>query len=266
MAAVSLVQCKGEIPLNQRPTLLQIQRQTSLLEYAFIRRDAAGRYSLTDIHEMAGRHNRHQPSAWRQGSRVDHLIEAFRLLDSYPDIDPLVTVTAGPIAARGSFAVEELAILYASWISEEHGQRIREAIASGKPLESDEDLKIKAIKIFSRAIGLDDAANEPIEPMSKPALIRFVQDYISTRRVVASRDIRDVLFSVTGEDITSNRIGRILGQLGCEAKVVSGINLQVTLLGFDSGLSLDSTDNELSEARRQDLDGVRIRLNKALAA
>lgn len=250
--------------MNQATSLLQANRLKAIIEYRCIRRDSAGRYSLTDIHEMSGRHSCHIPGNWNRRGRIDHVIDTFRQL--YPNVDPLVVVTIGVRANRGTFAVEELAILYASWISEEHGQRIREAIASGKPLDSDEALKIKASKIFSRAIGLDDAANDPIEPMSKPALIRFVLDYISSRRVVAARDIRDVLFSVTGEDITSNRIGVILGQLGCEGRSVGGINLQVTPLGFHAGLSLDSLDNELTDARQDDLDGVRIRLNKALAA
>ncbi|MBD9631411.1 KilA-N domain-containing protein [Pseudomonas sp. PDM19] len=247
--------------MNQRPTLLQIQRQTSLLEYAFIRRDAAGRYNLANIHEMAGGYSRDKPGNWRQGGRLNDLIDRFR--DSYPGIDLVVVVNSGPTANRGTYPVEELAKLYASWVSEEHSQRIREAIAAGKPFESDEDLKIKAIKIFSHAIGLENAANDPIEPMSKPALIRFVLDYISTRRVVAARDIRDVLFSVTGEEITSNRIGIILVDLGCEWKTVGSTKLQVTPLGVNAGLSLDSTDNELTDARQDDLDGVRERLNRA---
>lgn len=249
--------------MSNATSLLQIQRLTSLLEYQFIRRDAAGRYNLADIHEMAGRHTRCIPGNWNRNGRVEHLIEAFRLRSSYPNLEPLAVVKTGPRTGCGTFAVEELAILYADWISPEHGQRIREAMASGKSVESDIELKIKALRLMSRTLGFEDAANDAVQPMGKPALIRFVQDYIRTRRVVTSKDITAVLMSVTGEDNPSRRVGNILVQLGCEWRTVGSAKLYLTPLGFESDLSLDSTDNELTQARQEDLDSVRLRLNAA---
>lgn len=235
-----------------------VRRIGALLDSQSIRRDSAGRYSLTDIHRMAGRHARHMPSNWTLRGRVDHIIDTFRQL--YPNVEPLVAVTAGPNAARGTYAIAELATLYADWIDPELGLRVRELIFAGATVQNDHEACIQAAALLTEAYGgrftVSVAVND--EPPSAPDIdieyvTRLIANYIRDRKVVANVDIRETVHNLIGVDVHSNTIGLILGQLGCEAKQVGNGKLFITPLGLASGLSLESSSPLLTAAH---IDGV----------
>ena len=79
-----------------------------------IRRDADGRFSLTDLHRAAGGGGRHQPALWLRNSQTEDLVaELMRYTDSYTA--PVVTIRGGP--QQGTFVAKELVYAYAMWIS-----------------------------------------------------------------------------------------------------------------------------------------------------
>lgn len=79
-----------------------------------VRRDAAGRYSLNDLHRAAGGANKHRPSLWVENQQTRQLAET---LEREAEIPALVSVHGG--AAAGTFAARELVYAYAMWISPE---------------------------------------------------------------------------------------------------------------------------------------------------
>lgn len=91
-----------------------------------IRRDAAGRYCLNDLHQASGGAKRHQPSDWMRRRQTQELVAEIvetgvglpesgqAPLREFPEA-PVVTVNDG--FANGTYAVKELVYAYAMWIS-----------------------------------------------------------------------------------------------------------------------------------------------------
>jgi len=80
-----------------------------------VRRDAAGRYCLNDLHRAAGGENRHQPGKFTTLKTTRELADA--LLAGLSEIGeaPLATVNDG--IDNGTYAAKELVYAYAMWIS-----------------------------------------------------------------------------------------------------------------------------------------------------
>lgn len=75
-----------------------------------IRQDAAGRFSLNDLHKAAGGEKRHQPSDWLRLQQTQALVaELEREAPGIPGTDVVLGV--------GTFARRELVIAYAAWIA-----------------------------------------------------------------------------------------------------------------------------------------------------
>lgn len=234
-----------------------VRRIGALLDSQSIRRDSAGRYNLADIHRLGGRHARHQPSHWTQGGRIDHVIDTFRQL--YPNVEPLVTVRGGGPTA-GTYAIAELAILYADWIDPELGLRVRELIAAGATVQNVYESYVQAAALLTEAsagkftvsVAVNDEA--PSAPdIDLEYVSRLIANYIRDRKVVAIVDIRETIHNLIGVDVNACRIGAVLRQLGCEAKTVGSNYIYITPLGFASGLSLGSAGPLLTAAH---IDGV----------
>lgn len=77
-----------------------------------IRQDAAGRYSLNDLHRAAGGANRHRPSLWVENQQTRQLADE---IEGEAGIPALVSIHGG--AAPGTYAARELVYAYAMWIS-----------------------------------------------------------------------------------------------------------------------------------------------------
>jgi hypothetical protein len=76
-----------------------------------IRQDDSGRFCLNDLHHAAGGAAKHKPSEWLRNRHTQAL--AYEL--GKAGIPALVSVKGG--RAPGVFAVRELVIAYAAWIS-----------------------------------------------------------------------------------------------------------------------------------------------------
>lgn len=86
-----------------------------------VRRDAAGRYSLNDLHRAAGGEKRHQPSDWLRIQQTKDLVEELRMsspeIPGDESIQPLES-KAGPVEnGGGTYVVRELVYAYTMWIS-----------------------------------------------------------------------------------------------------------------------------------------------------
>lgn len=96
-----------------------------------IRQDAAGRYSLNDLHRAAGGEQRHQPRYFLANQQTIELIA--ELGDSG---NPLSVQRGG--ADQGTYAAKELVYAYAMWISAAfHLKVIRayDAMATARPAD-----------------------------------------------------------------------------------------------------------------------------------
>lgn len=77
-----------------------------------IRRDAEGRFCLNDLHRAAGGEDRHGPKRWMVNASTHEVIAALK--DENPSFEP-VDLSRGRYG--GTYAVEDLALSYAMWIS-----------------------------------------------------------------------------------------------------------------------------------------------------
>lgn len=89
-----------------------------------IRRDAAGRYCLNDLHQASGGEAKNQPPRWLRLMQTQDLIqELLETGDRYPemgsgldqDLQPVIAIEGG--LGQGTYAVKELVYAYAMWIS-----------------------------------------------------------------------------------------------------------------------------------------------------
>lgn len=76
-----------------------------------IRQDSDGRFCLNDLHRAAGGVKRHAPNEWLRNRKTKELAQEI----SRPGIPGLVSIRGGK--HPGVFAVRELVIAYAAWIS-----------------------------------------------------------------------------------------------------------------------------------------------------
>lgn len=244
------------------------RRITALIDSQTLRRDAEGRYSLTDIHRMSGRFARHRPGSWAQSAPVNHQTDTFR--DLYLNFEPIVVATTGPIADRGTYAIAELAILYADWIDPSLGQRLRALIAAGSTVQDAHECYVQAAALLTEAsegrltvtVTVND--NVPDTPAYDPDYItRLIASYVDGRKVVAIVDVRETVHNLIGVDIDSWQVGRILRQLCCQRKHTGHGDLYITPLGLESGLSLDSAGPLLTEAHIVGLRSADVRLAAA---
>lgn len=82
-----------------------------------IRRDAAGRFSLNDLHRAAGGAPRHQPGLWRRLGQTEDLVTELLLAQgNSTDLQssPIATVEG---RNGGTYVAKELVYAYAMWIS-----------------------------------------------------------------------------------------------------------------------------------------------------
>lgn len=89
------------------------------LEDVIIRRDAAGRYCLNDLHRAAGSLDKDKPIHFLKLKSTEELISAISEIptsDRINDLDPVQTVRSFT-EEQGTFAVKELVYAYAMWIS-----------------------------------------------------------------------------------------------------------------------------------------------------
>jgi hypothetical protein len=89
-----------------------------------IRQDVVGRYCLNDLHKASGGNEKHAPNRWLRYDHAKRLIEAFkrRYFAAYlggeveTEVEPVSVV---PGRHRTTFAVLQLMLSYAMWISED---------------------------------------------------------------------------------------------------------------------------------------------------
>lgn len=83
---------------------------------AGIAQDAAGRYSLNQLHRASGNEKRHQPSDWLRTDSAKALIAALEADPGNPgSVPPVSVVRGGP--GQGTFVCRELVLAYAMWVS-----------------------------------------------------------------------------------------------------------------------------------------------------
>lgn len=84
---------------------------------AGIAQDAAGRYSLNQLHRASGNEKRHQPSDWLRTDSAKALIAALEADPGFPGtpVSPVSVVRGG--SAQGTFVCRELVLAYATWVS-----------------------------------------------------------------------------------------------------------------------------------------------------
>lgn len=87
-----------------------------------IRMDAAGRFSLNDLHRAGGGANKHRPSLWLKSTQVKGLIAE---LDNEAGIPALAAQRGG--ACPGTYGRRELALAFAAWISPSFHVRVLRA-------------------------------------------------------------------------------------------------------------------------------------------
>lgn len=108
-----------------------------------IRRDAANRYCLNDLHQASGGEKRNQPSNWLRSEKTIELVE--RLKSEEPLLkneerspaQPIISIEGG--LGQGTYAVKELVYAYATWISAEfflHVIRAYDALVTGEVSET----------------------------------------------------------------------------------------------------------------------------------
>lgn len=83
---------------------------------AGIAQDAAGRYSLNQLHRASGNEKRHQPSDWLRTDSAKALIAALEADPGNPGSVPPVSVVRGGLG-QGTFVCRELVLAYAMWVS-----------------------------------------------------------------------------------------------------------------------------------------------------
>lgn len=77
-----------------------------------IRRDAAGRYCLNDLHRASGAEGRHRPSLWMANGQTQALLAE---VESQAGIPASATIKGG--TETGTYVAKELVYAYAMWIS-----------------------------------------------------------------------------------------------------------------------------------------------------
>lgn len=129
-----------------------------------IRRDAAGRYSLNDLHRAAGGAARHQPAFWLRGAQAEDLVAELLQSADPQSASPVLTINGGP--ARGTYVAKELVYAYAMWISAAfHLQVIRAydqlvTAPLAQPLAALQDpatLRTLLLDYADRVVGLEQA-------------------------------------------------------------------------------------------------------------
>ena len=105
-----------------------------------VNRDAAGRFSLNDLHRASGGEKRHQPSDWLRLDQTQALVDELKKpipgIPGVKEIQPVRSVPGAPSTGGGTFVVRELVYGYAMWISPAfHLTVIRtfDALATGQP-------------------------------------------------------------------------------------------------------------------------------------
>ena len=108
-----------------------------------VNRDAAGRFSLNDLHRASGGEKRHQPSDWLRLDQTQVLVDELKKpipgIPGVKEIQPVRSVPGAPSTGGGTFVVRELVYGYAMWISPAfHLTVIRtfDALATGQPWPS----------------------------------------------------------------------------------------------------------------------------------
>lgn len=86
-----------------------------------LRMDGHGRYSLNDLHRLAGGEVRHQPSNWLRTQQAQELIAEYEaepvageVMDGSSNLRNAAIVTS---RQQGTFAAKELCIAFAAWVS-----------------------------------------------------------------------------------------------------------------------------------------------------
>lgn len=93
--------------------------------------DAEGRYNLNALHRASGLGDHKSPNRWLRHTPAKELIEAVKNLTPLKASEPINTVSVG---TPGTFAIEQLAVAYANWISPAfYLQVIDTFLASKKP-------------------------------------------------------------------------------------------------------------------------------------
>lgn len=122
--------------------------QFSILSHT-IRRDEAGRFSLTDLHKAAGGEKRNQPSDWLRMQQTQAFIELLESKVPVPgipgtekinDLAP-VNVVKGFDGDQGTYVCKHLVYDYAMWVSPEFKWLVIEtfdAVANGRLHEAEE--------------------------------------------------------------------------------------------------------------------------------
>ena len=84
-----------------------------------IRRDAAGRYCLNDLHQASGGHTRHKPGNWLMLGKTRELIEEIESQQGVLEIQQAPVQMVNDGFANSTYAIKELvyAYAYATWIS-----------------------------------------------------------------------------------------------------------------------------------------------------
>lgn len=80
-----------------------------------IRRDAAGRFSLNDLHRAAGGADRHSPRFWLRNAQTEDLVAELLRGCADSHTPPVARVNDG--YNNGTYVAKELVYAYAMWIS-----------------------------------------------------------------------------------------------------------------------------------------------------
>lgn len=225
-----------------------------------IRRDAEGRYSLSDCWKVSGKDKKNQPSEWHSQEKTKEFLRALEG-DRGSPVTPVSLVTTGPNEGRGYWADRKAVIHYATWISPDFYLTVIsafDALVTGQiPSATPKPKRIRKTPVLrafrdgygiAKTLGLDD--NQAASHAGRYCLHKCGENPLPALGL-------DTRAAPTQDNYqTVTELGRPLGLSGQRVnKILEEKGLQVHAKGSSSSSNWSMTDKGLAYGRM--FDGVR---------
>ncbi|MFT9361233.1 KilA-N domain-containing protein [Acetobacter okinawensis] len=226
-----------------------------------IRRDAEGRYSLSDCWKVSGKDAKNKPSEWFSAAKTQEFLRALEGERKSPPT-PVSLVTTGPNEGRGYWADRKAVIHYATWISPDFYLTVIsafDALVTGQiPNTESKPKRIRKTPVLrafrdgygiAKTLGLDD--NQAASHAGRYCLHKCGENPLPALGLDAQpAPTQDNYQTVT-------ELGRPLGLSGQRVnKILEERGLQVHVKGSSSSSNWSMTDKGLAYGRM--FDGVRV--------